>query len=106
MSQSKTLRFIIWLGKFVHEPKTDSPSVKRYGLALAVTVLCGVMLGFGFSLTVAVVRAGPEQSVETVRIVANSLEIISGLVLTAVTTGYLVGRATTAKEAQDKNDPT
>lgn len=93
--------FIQWIGKIIQEPKTHTPSVKRYGLALAVTVLCGVMFGFGFAVTVAVIQVEPAQSIEMVRIVCGSLEILAGLVLTAVTTGYLVGRATESKEAKN-----
>lgn len=98
---SYILPFILWLGKFVHEPKTDTPSVKRYGLALAVTVLCGVMFALGFSLTYALVHADNQYSVEMVRIISDCLQVLAGLVLTAVTTGYLVGRTTTSKEVGD-----
>lgn len=101
---SKTIQFFTWMGRFVQEPRTNAPSVKRYGLALAVTVLCGVMLGFGFGITVALVKSDPAQSIEMVRIVTNCLALLAGLVLTAVTTGYLVGRATESKEGKDPND--
>ena len=94
--------FIIWLGDFVRDSKTGKPSVKRFGLALAVTVLCGVMLGMGTAITMITMAAENDSKVEMVRIVCSTLEALAFMVLTAVTTGYLVDR-TQERKVVSKN---
>ena len=84
--------FITWLGDFVRDSKTGKPSVKRYGLALAVTVLCGIMAGMGTAITILTASADSQSQIEIIRIVCNLLENLALMVLTAVTTGYLVDR--------------
>ncbi len=86
-------RFLYYLGEFVQDSKTGKPSVKRYGLALAITVLCGVMLGVGIVISVVTLNAPVQSHVELIRILASTLEVLAGLVLTATTTGYLVDKA-------------
>jgi len=86
--------FLRWIGRFVEEGASGNPSVKRFGFALCVTVLTGVMGAFGGVMAAVVwMEHGSAQAVELVRIVANSLEIISGMVLASVTTGYVAGKA-------------
>jgi hypothetical protein len=97
--------FMLWLGNFVEDGRTGRPSVKRFGLALCVTVLCGVMLGIGAVITFTTFHAPDAQVIELVRILSSTLEILAGLVLTAVTTGYLVDKATT-KGKEDDNQRT
>lgn len=87
------LRFFLYLGEFVQDSKTGKPSVKRYGLALAITVLCGVMLGVGLVISVVTLNAPVQSYIELVRILSSTLEVLAGLVLTATTTGYLVDKA-------------
>lgn len=86
--------FLRWLGRFVEEGTTGRPSVKRFGFALCVTVLSAIIGVFGGVMGGVVWMAhGSPQAVELVRIIAGSLEVISGLVLGAVTTGYVAGKA-------------
>lgn len=88
------MAFLTWLAAFVAEGRTGRPSVKRFGFALAITVLSAVMGVFGGVMGgVAWMSHGGPQAVELVRIISNSLEMIAGLVLTAVTTGYVAGKA-------------
>lgn len=83
-----------WLGRIVEEGSTGRPSVKRFGFALCVTVLSAVIGLFGGVMGgVAWMAHGSEQAIELVRILANSLEVVAGLVLAAVTTGYVGGKA-------------
>lgn len=86
--------FLRWMGRFVEEGTTGRPSVKRFGLALAITVLSAVMAVFGGVMGgVAWMARHDLQAVELVRIISGSLEVIAGMVLTAVTTGYVAGKA-------------
>jgi hypothetical protein len=82
------------MGRFVEEGTTGNPSVKRFGFALCVTVLSVVIGVFGGVMGGVVWMAhGSAQAIELVRIIAGSLEVISGMVLGAVTTGYVAGKA-------------
>ena len=86
--------FLRWMGRFVEEGTTGRPSVKRFGFALCVTVLSAVLGLFGGVMGgVAWMAHGTDQAIELVRIIAGSLEIIAGMVLGAVTTGYVAGKA-------------
>jgi len=92
MLSEKLYSFLLWLGEFVTDSKTGKPSVKRFGLALCVTVLCFVMLAIGVVMAAITYHSPIPQAIELVRILSGTLEILAGLVLTAVTTGYLVDR--------------
>ena len=86
--------FLRWMGRFVEEGSTGRPSVKRFGFALCITVLSALIGLFGGVMAgVAWMSHGTAQAVELVRIVASSLEVISGMVLASVTTGYVAGKA-------------
>ncbi len=98
--------FITWLGDFVRDSKTGKPSVKRYGLALAVTVLCGIMAGMGTAITILTASADSQSQIEIIRIVCNLLENLAFMVLTAVTTGYLVDRTQERKMGSQQNQQT
>jgi hypothetical protein len=100
----KIEQFILWLGDFVEDSHSGRPSVKRFGLALAVTVLCGVMLGLGSVISYAMLMATGRDQVDIVRIAADTLQIIAGLVLAAVTTGYLVDKASNRKASTDESN--
>lgn len=84
---------LIWLRRVCEEGSNGRPSAKRFGLLLAVTVLSVVMGLFGGVLAGVTWTAQAAQSLELARIMASSLEVIAGLVLTAVTTGYVAGKA-------------
>ncbi|MFJ3685588.1 hypothetical protein [Pseudomonas sp. NPDC090208] len=87
-------QFLRWMGRFVEEGSTGRPSVKRFGFALCITVLSAVLGLFGGVMAgVTWMAHGGDQAIELVRIIANSLEIIAGMVLGAVTTGYVAGKA-------------
>lgn len=86
-------RLLKYLSRFVEDGETGKPSVKRFGLAIAVTVLSFIMLTMGVVICIVVYKAPPENSIEMIKIISNSLEMISGLTLGAVTTGYLVDKA-------------
>ncbi|WP_122558462.1 hypothetical protein [Pseudomonas viridiflava] len=99
--------FLRWLGRFVEEGTTGRPSVKRFGFALCITVLCAVIVLFGGVMGgVALMSHGTAQAIELVRIIAGSLELISGMALTAVTTGYVGGKAVERprKESQSSGE--
>lgn len=104
--RAKAEQFILWLGDFVEDSHSGLPSVKRFGLALAVTVLCGVMLGLGGVITASVISSSGRDQVDIVRIAADTLQIIAGLVLAAVTTGYLVDKASNRKASTDEHKTT
>lgn len=93
----KLEKFLLWLGDFVEDGENGRPSVKRYGLALAVTVLCGVMLGFGFVIAMSIKTSNGRDQVDMVRIAADSLEVITFAVLTAVSGTYLIDKASARK---------
>jgi hypothetical protein len=100
--RQKLEQFFLWLGDFVEDSNTGLPSVKRFGLALSVTVLCGVMLGLGVVIAFAAYSATDRDQVDIVRIAADTLQIIAGLVLAAVTTGYLYDKASIRKAGKDE----
>jgi hypothetical protein len=97
--------FVIWLGDFVEDSRTGRPSVKRFGLALAVTILCAVMgaLG-GVAAGVTWNLQDTEKSVELVRELLSALTWLAGLVLSAVTTGYLVDKNQARKSASKQEE--
>jgi len=101
--RQKAEQFILWLGDFVEDSQSGRPSVKRYGLALAVTVLCGVMLGLGSVVTVAAIDSTGRDQVDIVRMACDTLEVISGLVLMAVTGNYLFDKASARAAKQEAN---
>lgn len=103
--REKIEQFILWLGDFVEGGSTGRPSVKRFGLALAVTVLCGVMLGLGAVISYSTFTADNASKLEMVRSCANTLEVLAGLVLAAVTTGYLVDKNAARKAVKDDSNP-
>lgn len=84
----------VWFGRILVDSKTGEPSAKRFGLLLSVAVLCAVMAALGGVIAGVTWSAkGTSQAVELIRITAGSLEVIAGLVLAAVTTGYVAGKA-------------
>ena len=93
------LKFLRYLSRFVEDGNTGNHSVKRFGLALAVTVLWGIMLGLGVVICLTGMSVGPQYVIESLRILSNTLVTLAGLVLTAVTTGYLVDKATSRKKS-------
>jgi hypothetical protein len=99
--REKIEQFILWLGDFVEDGVSGRPSVKRFGLALSVTVLCGVMLGLGAVIAYSTFTADSASKLEMVRSCADTLKVLAGLVLAAVTTGYLVDRASIRKSNSD-----
>lgn len=90
-----------WLMRVCEEGSNDRPSAKRFGLLLSVTVLSLVMALFGGVLAGVVWQAQAPQTVELARIMASSLEVIAGLVLTAVTTGYVAGKAVERRQPKE-----
>lgn len=100
MAGDNAMSFIKWLGDFVRDSKTGKPSVKRFGLALAVTVICGIMFGMGMSVAMIAIESTQESKTEIVRIVCGTIENLSYAVLMAVTTGYLYDRTQERKMGQ------
>ena len=92
--------FVLWLGDFVEDGTTGRPSVKRFGLALAVTVLCGVMLGLGSVIAYAAFTATGRDQVDIARIASDALVWIASAVLAAVSGSYVFDKAL----ARKKND--
>lgn len=96
-------KFILWLGAFVEDGASGKPSVKRYGLALTVTVLCGVMLGLGGVIACAALSSTGRDQVDIARIAADALVWIAGAVLAAVSGSYVWDKALSRKKSGDEN---
>lgn len=91
-----------WLFRFVQDSKTGQPSVKRYGLALAVTVLSGVIIGLSIVIVILSLTSKPDDKVEIMKMVCSTLENITFMFLATATGNYLVDKASARKA--DKND--
>lgn len=92
------IRMMLWFSRVVEEGATGRPSAKRFGLILAVTVLALVMGVIGGVIAgVTWFSSGRPEAIELVRIISGTLEVLAGLVLTAVTTGYVAGKAVERK---------
>jgi len=90
-----------WLFRFVQDSKTGQPSVKRYGLALAITVLAGVIIGLGLVIVYMSLTARPEDEAEMMKTACSTLESITFMFLATATGNYLVDKASARKA--DKN---
>ena len=82
-----------WIFRFVQDSRTGQPSVKRYGLAITVTVLCGVLFGLGIVIGIAGISAIGSDQVHIVRIAADTIEWTSTALLTAVSGSYVADKA-------------
>lgn len=98
----KIERFILWLGDFVEDGVSGRPSVKRFGLALSVTVLCGVMLGLGAVVAHAAITSTGRDQVDIARIAADALVWIASAVLAAVSGSYVFDKALARKKSNDE----
>lgn len=92
--------FFQYLAQFVQDSKTDKPSVKRYGLALVVTVLTGVLFGFGAAIALAILQSKENSQIEMVRIAASSMEWISTALLATVGGTYTIDKHLGRKNEQ------
>ena len=99
-------KFFRYLSRFVEDGRTGTPSIKRFGLALAVTILSAVMLSIGIVVCYVTISAPSGAIIDLVRILCGTLEMLAGLVLTAVTTGYLVDKAQARNKETDDNGET
>lgn len=90
-----------WLFRFVQDSKTGQPSVKRYGLALAITVLAGVIIGLTMIIIYTTLTARPEDSVEMMKLACNTLIDITFMFLATATGNYLIDKHSARKA--DKN---
>ena len=99
--RGKIESFILWLGDFVEDGVSGRPSVKRFGLALAVTVLCGVMLGLGSVIAYAAFTATGRDQVDIARIAADALVWIASAVLAAVSGSYVFDKALNRKNTNE-----
>lgn len=86
-----------WLFRFVQDTVNGQPSVKRYGLALAITVLSIVVLLLGIVIVVMTLGARPEDEVEMMKMACNTLETLVFMLLATVTGNYLVDKANARK---------
>lgn len=105
----KIEQFLVWCGRAVVDSGTGQPSVKRVGLMLTVTMLVTVMGVYG-GVAAGVVwtnRTGASNVniVELVRILTTSLEILAGIVMTAVTGSYIGGKVVERKYTAPPTDP-
>ena len=91
-----------WVLRFVQDSKTGQPSVKRYGLALAFTVLSCVIIGLGAVIVYMSFTARPEDEVQMMKMACGTLENIVFMFLATATSNYLVDKASARKAA--KND--
>lgn len=92
---------MLWLAQFVQDSKTDKPSVKRFGLALVVTVLTGVLFGFGVAIALAILQSKDDSQIEMVRIAASSMEWISTALIAAVSGTYVTDKHLGRKNESD-----
>lgn len=103
-------QFFKWLASVVEDSKTGLPSTKRVGFMMAISILCLILAVFaGVMAGLTMKSAGTPQALEMFRMLSTSLELISGMVLTAVTGGYIAGKHIERKHAKgddDKDDPT
>jgi len=86
-----------WIFRFVQDSHTGQPSVKRYGLAITVTILCGILLGLGAVIGIACVNAVGKEQVDIVRIAASTIEWTSTALLGAVSGSYVADKALSRK---------
>lgn len=93
-----------WLFRFVQDSRTGQPSVKRYGLALAITVMCGIMLGMGASICYVVLNSDLKSQVDMVKVCCSTLENIAFIVATCVTGNYLLDKANARKIENAKSN--
>lgn len=98
------INFIKWLGQFVTDSETSKPSVKRYGLALTFTVLCGIMFGLGVVIAVAVVCSSDRNQVDIVRIAADTINWVSTALITAAGGTYVADRKLPASKKDEPSN--
>ena len=103
MTESNKMKFVLWLGRFVHDSTSDKPSVKRFGLALTVTVLCGVLFGLGFVIAKAAITSVGHDQVEMVRIASETLIWTSTALLGTVGGTYVTDKALGRKSNDTSN---
>ena len=103
MTESNKLQFAKWLGRFVHDSTSDKPTVKRFGLALTVTVLCGVLFGLGFVIAKAAITSVGHDQVEMVRIASETLIWTSTALLGTVGGTYVTDKALGRKSNDTSN---
>lgn len=103
MTESNKMKFVLWLGRFVHDSASDKPSVKRFGLAITVTVLCGVLFGLGAVIAVSILDSIGRDQVDMVRIAAGTFEWTSTALLTAVSGSYVADKALGRKSSDSSN---
>ena len=87
------INFLKWLGQFVTDSQTLKPSVKRYGLALSFTVMCGIVFGLGIVISIAVVNSSGRDQVDIVRIAADTIQWVSSALLMAASGTYVADRS-------------
>lgn len=92
-----------WLFRFVQDSKTGQPSVKRYGLAVAVTTLCGVLFGLGIVMAIAVVESRGREQVDIVRMCAETIQWVAAALLTAVSSSYVADKALSRNKTDEQN---
>jgi len=90
-----------WLFRFVQDSKTGQPSVKRYGLALAITVLAGVIIGLALVIIYIALTARQEDAVEVMKLACSTLIDIAFMFLATATGNYLIDKHSARKA--DKN---
>lgn len=103
MAESNKLQFAKWIGRFVHDSTSDKPSVKRFGLAITVTVLCGVLFGLGLVIAKAVITSVGHDQVEMVRIASETLIWTATALLTTVGGTYVTDKALGRKSNDSSN---
>jgi hypothetical protein len=103
MAESNKMKFILWIGRFVHDSTSDKPSVKRFGLAITVTVLCGVLFGLGAVIAKAVVTSVGHDQVEMVRIASETFVWTATALLGTVGGSYVADKALGRKSNDTTN---
>lgn len=83
-----------WIGRAMSDGVTGSPSIKRVGLALVVVTGClFVSACAGAILALVIVHRNDPDPVGMLREIGSTATVALGIIATAVTTGYVAGKA-------------
>ena len=101
MTESNKIKFILWLGRFVHDSASDKPSVKRFGLAITVTVLCIVLFSIGVAIVAAILMSEGREQVEIIEIAGNVFIWTAASLLSTVGGAYVLDKNLGRKKPND-----
>lgn len=90
-----------WLGQASEDSRTGKPSVKRVMFAMVITFLLGIVCGTS-SVTIWTVYVNEGRDfIDTIKALLSFIENIAAMLLAAVTTGYVGGKAVEKKKIDE-----